>query len=103
MNEGGDPMGRLDANVRGLVQGVGFRWFVRRQASTLGLTGWTANQSDGSLRVVVEGPSDSLEQLESVLRAGPSGAVVERVDARRLPATGEFRTFEIRAGGHSGD
>lgn len=103
VNEANATHARLDASVRGLVQGVGFRWFVRRKASALGLTGWTANQSDGSVRVVVEGPSESLEEMESVLREGPSGAVVDRVDARKLPATGEFKAFDIRSGSHRGD
>lgn len=94
---------RVDATVRGTVQGVGFRWFVRRQASALALTGWTANQPDGSVRVVVEGPASPLEQMAGLLRQGPPGAIVEQVDVMRSPATGEFKGFEIRAGGHRGD
>ena len=42
---------RLVANVRGSVQGVGFRWFVQREAARLGLDGWVANRSDGSVEV----------------------------------------------------
>ncbi len=103
MNEERNAAGRIDASVRGVVQGVGFRWFVRRNAAALGLTGWTANQSDGSVRVVVEGPSESLTQMESILGQGPPGALVEAVDTRWLPATGEFKAFDIRSGSHSGD
>jgi acylphosphatase len=100
---GGDTTLRLDAVVHGLVQGVGFRWFVVRQADQLRLTGWTANEADGSVRVVAEGPARALDELLARLREGPSGASVERVDATQLAASGEFRTFAIRSGAHRGD
>ena len=45
---------RLVAIVRGQVQGVGYRWFVQREAARLGLQGWVANQLDGSVEVVAE-------------------------------------------------
>jgi acylphosphatase len=94
---------RVDATVRGNVQGVGFRWFVRRQAAGLGLTGWTANQPDGSVRVVLEGPRGSLDRMAALLREGPPGSVVDQVDLTGSVATGEFKGFDIRAGGHRGD
>jgi acylphosphatase len=94
---------RLEAVVRGVVQGVGFRWFVVRRASELGLTGWTSNQSDGSVRVVAEGPSQALDHLLKHLNEGPSGAHVESVEAGRTAATGEFTSFTVRAGAHRGD
>ena len=89
--------------MRGTVQGVGFRWFITRSATQLGLTGWAANQSDGSVRVVAEGSSAALDGLEGRLREGPAGAYVEHVDAVRMPATGEFTSFGIRSGAHRGD
>ena len=52
---------RLEATVRGYVQGVGFRWFVVRRATQLGLTGWTANEHDGTVRVVAEGSAHALD------------------------------------------
>jgi acylphosphatase len=94
---------RLEARVTGYVQGVGFRWFAVRNATRLGLTGWTANQSDGSVRIVAEGPSVKLDKLAVLLRRGPAGASVENVDEVRMPATGEFGSFGIRSGGHRGD
>lgn len=94
---------RLDATVHGRVQGVGFRWFVQRTARGLGLVGWIQNQPDGSVRVVAEGPSASLDVLVEQLGQGPAGAVVDRVNAQRGAATGEFGSFEIRAHGHRGD
>jgi acylphosphatase len=94
---------RLTATVRGRVQGVGFRWFVRTQAFGLGLVGWAANQSDGSVLVVAEGESHKLDQFQAALGRGPAGASVDQVDAQRTPATGEFGAFGIRPGAHSGD
>jgi acylphosphatase len=94
---------RLEAVVRGYVQGVGFRWFVVRSATQLGLRGWTSNEPDGTVRVVAEGSTASLDELLAALRSGPPGAGVESVDARRLPAAGDLPSFTIRAGGHSGD
>jgi acylphosphatase len=94
---------RLDATVRGRVQGVGFRYWVLRRATDLGLTGWVANETDGSVRCVAEGPPADLDVLEDILRRGPVGSVVERLDAVRMPAAGAFGGFEVRSGGHRGD
>lgn len=99
----GNSTERLECTVKGVVQGVGFRWFVVRTATQLGVTGWAANQSDGSVRVVAEGDAAALDSLERSLHEGPSGAQVTDVTASRLPATGEFGTFGIRSGAHRGD
>jgi acylphosphatase len=94
---------RLDAIVRGRVQGVGFRYFVIREAMDLGLVGWVANDLDGSVRCVAEGPRAVLETLLQLLEAGPASARIDRVDADWGAATGSFRSFEIRSAGHRGD
>jgi acylphosphatase len=94
---------RLEATVRGRVQGVGFRYWVVRRASELGLRGWVANELDGSVRCVAEGPPDALDHLESMLRAGPTGAIVEDVQVVRMPGTGSFAGFTVRSAGHRGD
>jgi len=94
---------RLEATIRGAVQGVGFRWFVTRQAARLGIRGWVANASDGSVRVVAEGDAASLDQLEQVLGLGPPGARVDGVESSRGSGTGGFSRFETRSGSHPGD
>ena len=95
---------RLDARVRGHVQGVGFRWFVNRHANRLGLPGWVANESDGSVHVVAEGKADRLAELVELLHAGPSGSVVEGVAVSRAPIRERaFTRFEIRSRAHRGD
>lgn len=93
----------MEATVRGNVQGVGFRWFVARAAMGLGLTGWVANASDGSVEVVAEGPSRAIEFLLESLREGPPGAYVRAVTAGDIPPSGRFDRFEIRSGWHGGD
>lgn len=71
---------RLHVLVRGRVQGVGFRWFVRERASSLGVTGWVKNRSDGAVEVAAEGPPDAIERLRRLLERGPDGASVSAVD-----------------------
>jgi acylphosphatase len=94
---------RLDATVRGRVQGVGFRYFVLREAMDLGLHGWVANTMNGSVRCVAEGPRDRLEALLALLHAGPPAAIVEGVSEMWMPATGTLGPFGVRSGDHRGD
>ena len=96
-------LARLEAVVRGRVQGVGFRWFVVREAGRLGLNGWVANDADGTVRCVAEGARPSLEGLLAALREGPRGVVVDSVSEEWLPATGRFDGFGVRSSGHRGD
>ena len=65
------PTVRLTAFVRGRVQGVGYRWFVRSQALELGLDGSATNLADGRVQVVAEGPEEACRTLLSRLPAGP--------------------------------
>jgi len=89
--------------VVGRVQGVGFRWFVQDAARRLDLPGWVANEADGSVRCIAEGPRPALEALLRELTVGPLNARVERVVPRWGPAAGTLDRFEIRSGAHSGD
>ena len=90
-------MERLEAEVHGRVQGVGFRWFVQRVAQRLGLVGYARNMPDGRrVEVVAEGTRAGLEALLDELRRGPSGSYVERVAHVFAPASGAFVGFEIR-------
>lgn len=82
--------------VEGRVQGVGFRDYVQRRASLLGLTGYVMNLKDGRVRVHAEGPREALEALQRDLEKGPPLSRVERVAARLVPATGRFAGFDIR-------
>jgi acylphosphatase len=83
--------------VSGAVQGVGFRYFVVRQAASLGLTGWTRNLPDGRVEVVARGPITHLSELEAALRSGPRLARVTAVDKLEISdETADVKSFEIR-------
>ena len=103
MNAPRDGLERLDAVVRGRVQGVGYRYFVLRIARNAGLKGWVSNEADGSVRCVAEGERAALDELLGALRDGPPGARVESVSETWLPATAGFVDFGVRPSGHRGD
>jgi len=65
--------------VQGRVQGVGFRWFVHREASELNLRGWVRNTEEGDVEIVASGSADDLDELRTSLRKGPRGSRVDRV------------------------
>ena len=94
---------RLEANVRGRVQGVGYRVFALREAGALGLDGFVANEADGSVRVMAEGRRMDLEALAERLEDGPPAGYVNRVVTRWEPASGIARGFRIESGAHRGD
>jgi len=94
---------RLDARISGRVHGVGFRYFAYREAQALGLVGWVANEFDGSVRCVAEGPRQRLEAFLDRLREGPPAAIVDNISAAWMPATGTFGSFGVRSGAHRGD
>ena len=91
-----DDVERLTATVRGRVQGVGFRRYVRRWARGLGLVGWVRNEPDGTVRVVAEGGAAALDRLARLLWGGPPGASVDGVDTERGGAEGGFGAFDVR-------
>jgi acylphosphatase len=65
--------------VKGRVQGVGFRWFVQREAAELGLRGWVRNTDDGHVEIVAAGEPDVLAELRAELRKGSRGSRVDAV------------------------
>ena len=77
-------MESIHIEIRGRVQGVGFRWFVVEKAEELGLAGWVRNTSHGSVEIAAAGQRDALERFEAAMKPGPRGARVEEV--RRLAA-----------------
>lgn len=79
--------------IQGRVQGVGFRYFVAREAQALGMTGWVRNLPDGRVEAVVAGEDTALDVLEGRIWQGPPLARVISVEseAAEAPADGEFR------------
>jgi len=81
--------------VRGRVQGVGFRWFVEREALSLGVGGWVRNNADGSVEVLAVGTRDQLLSLRSRLRQGPRAARVDDVQESEAAPAADLNTFRI--------
>jgi acylphosphatase len=83
--------------VSGRVQGVGFRWFVLRQAESLGVVGWTRNLPDGRVEVVARGRSIALDQLDRHLRTGPRFARVDSVEKLDIPHEDvDYKSFQVK-------
>ncbi len=70
--------------IRGRVQGVGFRWFVRREAAELGLRGWVRNTETGEVEVVAAGDAEWIADLRAELRKGPRGSRVDGIIEHEL-------------------
>ena len=81
--------------VRGRVQGVGFRWFVEREAHMLGIAGWVRNNHDGSVEVLAQGTRDQLVGLHSRLREGPRAARVDAVEVSDANPAQGLSSFRI--------
>src|SRR5215470_1147320 len=81
--------------VRGRVQGVGFRWFVEREAHILGISGWVRNNADGSVEVLAQGSRQQLLGLRLRLRQGPRAARVDDVEEFEAKPVSGLNTFRI--------
>jgi acylphosphatase len=81
--------------VRGRVQGVGFRWFVEREARALGISGWVRNNADGAVEVLAMGSGEQLSALKQKLQQGPRAARVDAVDEAAAQAPPHLDTFRI--------
>jgi len=81
--------------VRGRVQGVGFRWFVEREAHILGIAGWVRNNSNSTVEVLAQGTRDQLSGLRSRLREGPRAARVDDVEESEAEPIKGLSSFRI--------
>lgn len=86
---------RAEILVEGMVQGVGFRYFVLRHAQLLGLKGYVKNLYSGEVFTVAEGERFQLEELYKQLKIGPSHAYVKNASVRWTDPQNEFTSFEI--------
>jgi len=83
------------AVVRGVVQGVGFRWFAERNARVLGVRGWVRNRPDGAVETVAEGDEKAVGEYLARLSRGPSGSRVDEVVVEDA-ADENLSAFEVR-------
>lgn len=77
-----------------MVQGVSFRYYSRRKARELNLSGFVKNKPDGTVKIVAEGEEKDLKELIEWCQNG-SGYTVEKVDVKWLEPTGEFNGFMV--------
>lgn len=89
-------MERAEILVNGLVQGVGFRYYVVKQAEKLGLKGFTQNLYTGEVLTVAEGERFLIEELYEALRTGPLHADVKNASIKWSEYKNEFKRFEVR-------
>ncbi len=84
--------------VKGRVQGVGFRWFVQREAAELGLRGWVRNTDDGCVEIVAAGAPELLAELRGTLQKGSRGSRVDAVLEHELEESqaAGLESFEIQ-------
>jgi acylphosphatase len=82
--------------VRGRVQGVGFRWFVEREAHILRIAGWVRNNPDSTVEILAQGTPDQLAGLHSRLRDGPRAARVDEVEVKEADAIPGLTSFQIQ-------
>lgn len=89
-------MPTVHAIVEGLVQGVAFREYTRRQAVSLGLNGWVRNLPNGAVEAMMQGPADQVETMRQWLQHGSPRARVERLLLEEVAQPEVFSSFEIR-------
>jgi len=82
--------------VRGRVQGVGFRWFVEREAFILQIAGWVRNNADGTVEILAQGTRGQLAGLHSRLREGPRAARVDEVEISEAQPVAGLNSFLIQ-------
>ena len=83
----------------GRVQGVGFRYFVWREAATLGVDGWVRNRSDGTVEALARGTAEELDRLKERIQEGPRSSRVISVSVADGSDEDVPRGFEIRRDG----
>lgn len=87
---------KAEITVSGLVQGVGFRYFVYSKAQNLGLTGYTKNLFSGEVYTVVEGEKYLVYELIDYIKIGPSRSHVRKHSINWFECKNDFSTFEIK-------
>ena len=82
--------------VSGLVQGVGFRYYIYRRAQSMRLTGYVKNLPSGQVEIIASGEKGLIDEMIDAARVGPSYASVSDVHLERIEPATTFRDFSIR-------
>lgn len=89
-------MERISILIKGQVQGVYFRAFIKERAEELGLKGYTKNIDKDSIETVVEGHEAKVKKFLESIKKGPNGSIVEEFKISKENYTGEFNSFKIK-------
>jgi acylphosphatase len=87
---------RVKVIVKGIVQGVNFRYYSQRQATKFNVSGWVKNLPDGSVAAVFEGDEQDVEAMVQWCRRGPPSAHVTELIAQPEEYRGEFSSFSVK-------
>jgi acylphosphatase len=90
------PKSRAKLIVKGMVQGVNFRYYTQREAQKRNLTGWVRNLADGSVGAVFEGEEEDVEAMIQWCHHGPPSAHVTELIVQPEEYRGEFQTFFVK-------
>lgn len=82
--------------VRGVVQGVNFRYHTKVTATKLGVLGWVRNLPDGRVEAVFEGEKEAVEKMVEFCKTGPWSAIVQDVVVKEEGWSGKYTNFEIK-------
>jgi acylphosphatase len=81
--------------ITGRVQGVGFRWFVEREAQLIGVRGWVRNRDNGTVEVLASGSNEQLGSLYDKLKEGPRAARIDEVEVEEAAPFDGYTTFQV--------
>lgn len=87
---------RARVNIRGVVQGVGFRFWTKGEATSRGLSGWVRNLDDGSVEALFEGEETAVKEMIEVSHQGPKYSEVNEVQTEIEEGEAQFEEFLVR-------
>jgi len=90
------PKSRSRLIIKGIVQGVNFRYYTQREAQKQNLTGWVQNLADGSVAALFEGEDEDVEAMIQWCHHGPPSAHVTELIVQPEEYRGEFRFFSVK-------
>ena len=87
---------QYEIDISGRVQGVGYRYFALKKAQEQGVTGWTKNMVDGSVKIIAQGDEPTLKTYVDYLRLGPTLSRVDKISIYKSEITEVFDTFSVK-------
>lgn len=82
--------------VHGRVQGVGFRYYTRRQAKQLGVKGWVRNKVDGTVEIMAQADNKTLQAFQDAVKKGSPNSQVTHVHIKQVQAPQNYTSFKVR-------